>query len=107
MVKKYITKKIFFLLFVMIGLSILSAILTSIVPTFYKKIIDEGILLNNMKLVMKILFLIIILSLSNSIIKIFNNISINKIGLYISKDLKETIIKKVFNFAMNFFDSVW
>lgn len=106
MVKKYITKKIFFLLFSMIGLSIFSSILTSIVPTYYKKIIDEGILLNNMKLVVKILFLIVILSLLNSMIKIFNNISINKIGLYISKDLKETTIKKVFNSPMNFFDGV-
>ncbi len=106
MIRKYITKKSVAILSVLFVLSFLASYLSSIQPRLFQKIIDKGILEGNINLVLKLLFCIIGLSLLNSSIKILNNMSINRMGLYISKQLKENVIRQVFSSPLDFFDKV-
>ena len=106
MIRKYITKKTVAILSVLFVLSFLASYLSSIQPKLFQKIIDKGILEGNINLVLKFLFCILGLSLLNSGIKILNNMSINRMGLYISKQLKENVIRQVFSSPLDFFDKV-
>lgn len=106
MIRKYITKKAVAILSILLVLSFLASYLSSIQPKLFQKIIDQGILEGNVNLVVKFLIYIIGLSLLNSGIKILNNMSINKMGLYISKQLKENVIRQVFSSPLDFFDKV-
>jgi ATP-binding cassette subfamily B protein len=106
MIKRYMPKKALIILILLILLSIVSSFITSTIPGIFSKIIDKGILTGNTTNLLKLVILILTLSLLNSIIKIYNNMSINKMGQFVSQGLKETIIKKVFRSPLNFFDQV-
>lgn len=106
MIRKYVTKKAVAILSLLLVLSFLASYISSIQPKLFQKIIDQGILEGNVSLVVKLLICIIGLSLLNSGIKILNNMSINKMGLYISKQLKENVIRQVFSSPLDFFDKV-
>ncbi len=106
MIIKFLPKKAALLFVILIIFSSLSSIISSLIPGFYKQIMDQGIITGNIRSVMKFLFAIVLFSLLNSTIKIFNNLSINRMGLYVSQGLKENVIKKVFHSPLNFFDKV-
>lgn len=96
MIIKFLPKKAALLFAILIIFSGLSSIISSLIPGFYKQIMDQGIITGNIRSVMKFLLAIVFFSLLNSTIKIFNNLSINRMGLYVSQGLKENVIKKCF-----------
>lgn len=106
MIIKFLPKKAALFFVILIIFSGLSSIISSLIPGFYKQIMDQGIITGNIRSVLKFLFAIVLFSLLNSTIKIFNNLSINRMGLYVSQGLKENVIKKVFHSPLNFFDKV-
>lgn len=106
MKNKLLKNKSVYIFLFMIFLAAISAFITTVIPKFYQIIIDKGILTGDKKILLTYLGGILCLSLFNSIIKLFNNININKIGIIFTRDIKETIIRKIFNSPMNFFDNI-
>ena len=106
MIKDIVPKRAFAHFFFMLSLAGLSSFITSTIPGLYSSIVDNGIMTSNLRYIYKILVSILALTVLNSIIKIYNSITINKIGLYVSQELKENTIKKVFNSSYEFFDKV-
>lgn len=106
MVKNMMPKRAFVYFFFMLLLAGLSSFVSSTIPSLYSAIVDNGIMASNLRYIYKILILILSLTVLNSIIKIYNSITINKIGLYVSQELKESTIKKVFDSSYEFFDKV-
>lgn len=106
MVKNMMPKRAFVYFFFMLLLAGLSSFISSTIPSLYSAIVDNGIMASNLRYIYKVLIWILALTVLNSIIKIYNSITINKIGLYVSKELKESTIKKVFNSSYEFFDKV-
>lgn len=90
----------------MIFLAAVSSFVTTIIPKFYQVVIDKGILNRNRTVLLTYLSCILCLSIVNSMIKLFNNININKMGVMFTRDIKETVIRKIFNSPMNFFDNI-
>ncbi|WHE06133.1 ABC transporter ATP-binding protein [Thermoanaerobacterium thermosaccharolyticum] len=90
----------------MIFLAAVSSYITTIIPKFYQVIIDKGILNRDRTILIIYLSGILCLSLLNSMIKLFNNININKMGVIVTRDIKENVIRKILNSPMNFFDNV-
>lgn len=106
MIKDIVPKRAFAHFFFMLLLAGLSSFITSTIPGLYSSIVDNGIMTSNLRYIYKILVSILALTVLNGIIKIYNSITINKIGLYVSQELKENTIKKVFNSSYEFFDKV-
>lgn len=106
MIRKFLPSKVVYTLAFLVLLSLVSAAFTSVLPRFYSSVIDEGILTQDFGIVLIILLQILLISLINSVIKIYSNVSINKIGLYVTQGLKEATIKKVFNSPLNLFDKM-
>lgn len=90
----------------MLLLAGLSSFVSSTIPGLYSAIVDNGIMASNLRYIYKVLIWILTLTVLNSIIKVYNSITINKIGLYVSQELKESTIKKVFDSSYEFFDKV-
>ncbi len=90
----------------MIFLAAASSVIATTIPKFYQVIIDKGIINGNRTVLLTYLSGILCLALVNSIIKLFNNININKMGVMFTRDIKETVIRKIFNSPMNFFDNI-
>lgn len=106
MKNKLLKNKSIYIFLFMIFLAAISAFITTVIPKFYQIVIDKGILTGDTTILLTYLSGILCLSLVNSIIKLFNNININKIGIIFTRDIKETIIRKIFNSPMNFFDNI-
>lgn len=106
MLMRHLPKRVNIIIVVLLLLSGISSLISSIIPNLYSVIVDEGILIGDFKFIFKIIILILVLSLVNSTIKIFNNVSINRTGLYVAQGLKESTIKKVFDSSLEFFDRI-
>lgn len=106
MIKNMMPKRTFVYFFFMLLLAGLSAFISSTIPGLYSNIIDNGLIRSDLRYIYEVLIWILVLSVLNSIIKIYNSITINKIGLYVSQELKESTIKKVFDSSYDFFDKV-
>ena len=106
MVKNMMPKRAFVYFFFMLLLAGLSSFISSTIPSLYSTIVDNGIMTSNLRYIYKVLIWILKMTVLNIIIKIYNSITINKIGLYVSQELKESTIKKVFDSSYEFFDKV-
>lgn len=106
MVKNMLPKRAFVYFFFMFLLAGLSSFISSTIPGLYSDIVDNGFFSSNLRYIYKVLIWILALAVLNSMIKIYNSITINKIGLYVSQELKESTIKKVFDSSYEFFDKV-
>lgn len=106
MIKNMMPKRTFVYFSFMLLLAGLSSFISSTIPSLYSAIVDNGIMASNLRYIYKVLIWILALTVLNSIIKIYNSITINKIGLYVSQELKESTIKKVFDSSYEFFDKV-
>ena len=106
MVKNVMPKRAYAYFCFMLLLTGLSSFISSTIPSLYSAIVDNGIMTSNQGYIYKVLIWILALMVLNGIIKIYNSITINKIGLYVSRELKESTIKKVFDSSYEFFDKV-
>lgn len=106
MVKNMMPKRSFVYFLFMLLLAGLSSFISSTIPSLYSAIVDNGIMASDLGYIYKVLIWILTLTVINSMIKIYNSITINKIGLYVSQELKESTIKKVFDSSYEFFDKV-
>ena len=106
MVKNVMPKRAYVYFCFMLLLTGLSSFISSTIPSLYSAIVDNGIMTSNQGYIYKVLIWILALMVINGIIKIYNSITINKIGLYVSRELKESTIKKVFDSSYEFFDKV-
>lgn len=106
MVKNVMPKRAYVYFCFMLLLAGLSSFISSTIPSLYSAIVDNGIMTSNQGYIYKVLIWILALTVLNGIIKIYNSITINKIGLYVSRELKESTIKKVFDSSYEFFDKV-
>jgi ABC-type multidrug transport system fused ATPase/permease subunit len=106
MVKNMMPKKVYLYFCFMLLLAGLSSYISSTVPSLYSAIVDNGIMTSNQVYIYKMLISILALTAVNGVIRIYNSITINKIGLYVSRELKESTLKKVFDSSYEFFDKV-
>lgn len=106
MIKKFLPQKTTFLIIYMLILACVSAYISSYLPSLYRAILDKGIIAKDTSTLFKGLIIILVLTIINSIAKYTNSVSINKMGLHVSQNLKENVLHKVFNSPLNFFDKV-
>lgn len=105
-IRKLLPRRTTVYLILMLLFAGISSFIASVVPGLYSSIVDKGIMASDLDFIFKMLAVILGLTLLNSALKIYNSITINKIGLYVSRALKENTIKKVFDSSYEFFDKV-
>lgn len=104
--KKTIKNKTILICIFMVLLAVLSAWIATIIPKIYQVVVDNGIANGDRRSLLICLGQILLLTCINSLIKLFNNININKMGIMLTKEIKERVIHKIFNAPLNFFDRI-
>ncbi|NOJ73109.1 ABC transporter ATP-binding protein [Paenibacillus alvei] len=87
-----------------IVISIILGILEVYIPMFTQKIIDNGILVNDIGYVVKAAFLLIMFCLINSLMNGYLNILFAKTSIKIISDIKKDIYSNLLSYPVSFFD---
>ncbi|WP_160669651.1 ABC transporter ATP-binding protein [Clostridium sp. C8-1-8] len=88
-----------------IVISALSSGISLYIPILNKNIIDKGIANNKIDLVIRFCIILLILNISNSLLKFLSNGIISQLGIRVVSNVKKAFIGKVFKFPMAFFDA--
>lgn len=103
-IKKFLIKNKFKYILAL-TLLIVSLIANWAIPFFFQKIIDEGVMLNNMNMVYFFLISQVVLFISYFISDFFSRLILTKFNFSLSVKLKENLLFKLIKLPINYFDT--